>query len=208
MTHSKSRRPAPLTASASLALASLCWSSSALALQPAEGADRSRASHLTVATDLSPWLLSGFSAIVGYEPAGAPAWRVSAELWSMSLPSFAIELAEQNVGEGWSHHVSVAGALTLDRAIADTGWRVGGLVNVMRARVDRGTAAQAELTVAEVLVRGGYRWLPLGQHGPSIEPWLGVGPQVAATTLPVVDGQRYALAPVQLIATVHIGWRF
>ncbi|MCE9574413.1 MAG: hypothetical protein K8W52_14795 [Deltaproteobacteria bacterium] len=161
--------------------------------------------RVSVATDLAPWALDGFSVIGAVEPAAWPRWRLGAELWSMRLPRFAVELAGANAGEGWRHDVTIAGTLYVDRFVG--GWHVGGFVNAMRARIERG-GASAPLHVLEVIGRVGYRWLPFGPRGLAIDPWLGLGPQVALGARPVLDGERYALAPVQLVATVHVGARF
>lgn len=171
------------------------------ALHPA-AADAPR---VMLATDLAPWALDGYSLIGAIEPAPWPRWRIAVELWSMRLPRFAVELARANAGEGWRHDVTIAGAVYVDRFAG--AWHAGGLVNAMRVRVDRGGAG-ATLPVVEVLGRIGYRWLPFGPRGLAIDPWLGLGPQVALGARPVVDGERYALFPVQAVATVHVGARF
>lgn len=157
----------------------------------------------TLATDATPWFLHGFSAIVSHEP--TPRDRVSLEVWSMRLPSFAVELARDNVDQGFRHDVRLAGAIYYDRSFG--GLHVGGFVNLMRARITRG-AEQGDVTIAETIARVGYRFLPMGPHGLSIDPWIGLGPQLALGPLPTLEGRRYALFPVQVLGTVHLGWRF
>lgn len=157
----------------------------------------------TLATDAAPWFLHGFSAIVSHEP--TPRDRVSLEVWSMRLPTFAVELARDNVDQGFRHDVRLAGAVYYDRSFG--AFHVGGFVNLMRARITRG-AEQGDVTIAETIARAGYRWLPMGPRGLSIDPWLGLGPQIALGALPTLEGRRYALFPVQLLGTVHVGIRF
>jgi hypothetical protein len=163
--------------------------------------------YVSLATDVSPWFLDGFSVIAGVEPAAAPRWRFSVEVWSMQLPTFAVELAAANRGKGFTHDVRLAGALYADRALGASGFHVGGIGNLMRARIRRADEAGG-LTVGEVLARVGYRWLPLGPRGLFVNPWIAAGPQWALGARPTVASERYTLAPLQVLGTVHLGRRF
>lgn len=163
--------------------------------------------RISLGSDVSPWFLGGFSGLAAVEPSALPDWRFSAELWSMELPRFAVELPAGNRDQGFTHDVRLAGALYVDRALGGSGLHAGGIVNVMRARIRR-AGEQGDLTIGELLARIGYRWLPLGPRGPFVNPWLGAGPQWPLTERPTLAGRRYALFPVQVLATVHAGWRF
>jgi hypothetical protein len=180
----------------------------AAAALPSSGEpERASSSYLSLGTDLSPWFLEGFSAIAGFEPAGAPRWRVSVELWRMRLPSFAVNLASANRDKGFAHTIMFASAVYVDRELGDSGLHAGAVFNTMSARIERAGDTQT-IPIVEALGRVGYRFLPMGPSGLYLDPWLGAGPQVPLARLPTLAGERYALFPVQFIGTLHAGWRF
>jgi len=172
----------------------------------AMGNDDAPRTQLSVGTDLSPWFLNGYSAMVFVEPASLPAWRFGAELWSMQLPNFAIEMVKENREQGFSHDIRFAGVLYADRTLGETAWHAGALVNVMLARISR-NGTHGDVTIGELLGRVGYRFLPMGPRGIFLDPWFGLGPQMAFGDLPELDGRQYKLFPLQPIATVHAGYR-
>lgn len=164
--------------------------------------------HLGVASDATPWLLGGYSGIGMVEVDALPSWRFSLEVWGMDFPEFFVELAEANRDEGWTRRVELGVGLYADHHLGDTGWHVGGALNLMRSTLGReGFDRGATLTTLEVLVRGGYRWLPMGDEGLFVNPWLAVG-QLNPLDEARVGGERFVEAPVQFLGTVHVGWRF
>lgn len=175
---------------------------------PSAPAEASGETRFTLGTDVTPWWLEGFSVLASVEPSAAPRLRLTAEVWAMRLPGFAVDLAESNRGAGFSHRVTLSGALYADLALGGAGLHAGLLANVQRARIARQGAGSETLPVAELLARVGWRLLPFGDTGLAIDPWVGVGPQLPLARLPELGGARYALFPAQLLATVHLGYRF
>jgi hypothetical protein len=170
--------------------------------------DPAPTTHLSVASDVLPWALDGFSGLVALEPAALPRWRTTVELWRMRLPTFVVDRAGDNAGRGFRHRVRLGVALYQDRTLGRTGWHLGGVGNATWARVDRGGIEHGGLCAADLLLRAGYRWLPFGTPGPFLDPWLAVGLQLPLGDLPTVEGLPYALSRLQVLGTLHVGWRF
>jgi hypothetical protein len=161
----------------------------------------------SVATDATPWFLKGYSGIIAVETQTFPKWRATVELWSMRLPTAVTNLAGDNEGAHFTHDVRWATALYVDRFVGTGGWHVGGALNWMRSEIER-QASHGDLSVVEVLARIGFRYLPFGPRGPFFNPWFAAGPQFPTGPLPELDGRKYALSPVQVLGTLHIGWRY
>jgi hypothetical protein len=160
------------------------------------------AGQLSVATDLAPWPASGWSAIAQLE---TRPMRYGVELWAFDYPSAIVGL--WNDAE-WSRRVDLGVHVMLDHHWrADmAGWHVGISVNTMHSTVTlRGTSG--DFWSFEVMPRGGYRWYPGPGERFFVNPWVAFGPLFELDTV-IVEGITYNEAPVQLLGTVHMGWRF
>jgi len=160
--------------------------------------------RVSVATDVSPWFLDGFSGLVMVE---GERWRSSAEVWSFRFPSAVIELNAANAELGWEREVDYALAFYIDRHLLERRrLHVGAAWNTMHSTVRR-EDAEASFWSTELLVRVGWRWFPFPEAGLFIDPWVGAGPLYALSE-PVVAGERFDELPVQFLGTCHLGWRF
>lgn len=165
---------------------------------------------LSLASDPIAWALDGYSGIVMVEPAGLPGWRISAEFFSLTFPEAVVNLSESNREGAWSREVTGSGVIYLDHhpSADGAGWHYGGAVNLMFSRVTRdGISGEGRLTSLELLSRGGYRWFPIQGMGFFVNPWLGLGALFVVDEPEKVGGERFEEMPVQLLGTLHIGWR-
>ena len=171
----------------------------------AQGAAQTRVS---VASDVTPWTLSGYSVVATVEPVAH--WRFSAEVWGFEFPSLLVELNDANQDEGWRRRVDVAVAIYADYALNPDGggFHFGVAVDAIRSTVRRsGVPGDGSFWSLEVLPRVGYRWFVWDDLGLFLNPWVGAGPLVAVESLPVVGGERFEESGVQAVGTVHLGWR-
>ena len=174
------------------------------------GAAAHKGLRLSVASDVTPWLLEGFSVLGMVEAPSLPHWRFSVEVWGMALQDWMIELDEANVGEDWAQRIDYALALYADYHPRDdgAGSHLGLAVNAMHSKVRRGTSEPSEMWALEVLLRAGYRWFPVPGWGLFLDPWLGLGHVTVLAAPHPIDGERLEVPSVQGLATVHLGWRF
>ena len=165
----------------------------------------------SLATDLSPWFLDGYSAIAMVEPNAVPGLRLTAEFWGMQMPSAVLELGPENRGEGWQRKFTHAVALYGDwhPSKDGTSWHVGGILNFLASRLSRdGLDEVGRMQSAEVLVRGGYRWFPFSRLGLFVDPWVAAGYIFPVGPRPTVGGEKFVEFPLQVVGTIHLGWRF
>ncbi len=170
----------------------------------AHAQDAEPETHWSIGTDVSPWFLSGYSVIAGVEPAVCPGCRVQIEVWGFDFPEFYVELAEANAGEGWGRRVNVGGVLYLDYQ-SELGWHVGAAWSTFQSTVSR-EGATGELLSTEILGRVGWRFFLW--EGLYVDPWVAAGPVWTLSPEPEVAGERYEESPVQILGTLHAGWRF
>jgi len=163
-----------------------------------------------VSSDVSPWMLRGWSVIANVEPAATPKLRTSLEMWGMDFPDFAIALNAANADEGWQRRVDVgvAPAVAWHPRKEGEGLHLGVMLNAMRSTVSRdGHAGEAHFWTVEAIPRVGFRWFPWRDKGLFVDPWLGPG-LLAQVGLPdAIGGERYEEPLLQPLGTLHVGWR-
>ncbi len=170
-------------------------------------AEEPQQTRWSLATDISPWFFSGYSALAMVEPAGFPL-RFSGEVWGFQFPEAYIELNDANVDEGWSRRVDVGMALYADWHFTPE-WHAGVVLNVFRSTVSReNISGEASFWSGEVLARMGYRWIPWDDLGFFLNPWLSAGPVIILGDDVELGGEYYDETPIQVIGTIHTGWRF
>jgi hypothetical protein len=165
---------------------------------------------LSIASDVTPWLLNGYSAIVMLEPKNTPHLRLGAEAWGMRFPEAFIELVPENEGLGWHRDIDAALAIAADfhPAGGGRGWHAGLIVNTMRSTVSRdGYNNQTSFWTTELLPRVGYRWFPLPDRGLFVNPWLGAGLLKQLSEPSAIGGATYTEPLIQPLGTIHVGWR-
>ncbi len=161
--------------------------------------------HFSVGTDALPWVSHGYSAMVAVEGATTPL-RVTAEIWSLEFPSAIVELNPENAGEGWARRATGL-SLYFDWHFTEA-WHAGLIVGGLRSRVWRQDHdGSSHFMSYEALARGGYRWLPFDELGLYLNPWVAAGPIVAVGGDSLGD-QVFDELPIQILATLHLGWRF
>ena len=186
----------------------LLTAASPVEASPTPAAD-SDGPRFSVASDVIPWGLGGFSVIGMFEPAPASPWRVSVEAWGFEVPTALIELESRNVDEGWRRRIDYAVTLYGDYHLARDGQgaHLGLAVNGMHSTVDRGGDEAAQMWTMEVVGRGGYRYFPRADWGLFVNPWFGLGYLHVVQSPACVWGERFVESMFQLLGTMHVGWR-
>lgn len=169
-----------------------------------------QAGRLSLASDVLPWALQGFSFAAYVEPSPTLRWRFGAELWRMSVPSGLVDTWPANAGEGWGrqfHHGVAVVASWYPRGGGE-GPSVGGAVDYLHSYLWRaGHSDVGSLHSLELLVRGAWTWFPWPDRDLYLEPIAMFGPLVPLTPPPTIGGETWSEPWVQAVATVQAGWR-
>ena len=173
-----------------------------LALNLAEAAP-----SVSIASDLTPWFLQGYSGIIMLEPEES-SYRFGGEVWGMRYPETLLALSDANKGWHWRIELALAVYADWHPKGGGEGWHLGGAVDLLLSEVARdGQSGVGRFWSGEILVRGGYRWFPIEERGLFVNPWVAVGPLMALESPPSIGGEEFVLPPVQVLGTVHLGWR-
>ena len=157
--------------------------------------------HFSAEFDPAPFFQKGYSVAAGYEFAH---WRVSANIFSAELPSFAVQ-------HDWNVKIQTGSALRLqyyfneERKGVFTGVQAGVLtMNYKKeGKTEATTVTQFALTPT-----AGYRWFPFSNNGIYLMPAAGVG-FTLSTSGDVYSGtEKYDQFKPAFIAALHIGCRF
>lgn len=162
--------------------------------------------RLHVEVDPLPFILGGYGGQVGVRAPWWPHLRVALASFSLDVPDFVAQL-----GGNDGFHIRVRPSVAVYGLYCplgrrSSGWVMGGSVRWLRLRYTRdGSADQArpgQLSIEGIL---GYHWHPAAA-GFYLQPWLGVARTLVSTADARVAGRDYDDLPVQLFATVSLGW--
>jgi hypothetical protein len=162
----------------------------------------STAVRWTFASDVSPWLMEGYSLKVGVQMQDK--YEVSAEAFSISIPDFTINLNSKNEGLGWSEKVDFGGALYFDRKLTTSKssfYFGGGLVYLKH--IASLNELQFKYAQMEYLLRLSYQWHPFAKSGFYLQPYIAL----AGRHLLSGDNGAYELTPFLVIPSVYLSWK-
>ena len=161
--------------------------------------------RLHVELDPLPFVLGGYGGQIGVRAPRWPHLRVALASFSLDVPDAVAQL-----GGNDGFHIRVRPSVAVYGLYCPlgrrSGWVMGGSVRWLRLRYTReGSAEEArpgQLSIQGIL---GYHWHPAAA-GFYLQPWLGVARTLASTADARVAGRTYDDLPVQLFATVSLGW--
>lgn len=173
---------------------------------PQARADVRHRVHLEL--DPTPFALGGYGIQPGFRAKQLPNLRVGLGNFSLDVPD---ALAELGGNEGFHLRVRRSHALYLlwyPRPQANvSGLCFGGSLRYLRLRYTHDDAPGDRAHVGEVSVEGivGYKWHPF-DAGFYVQPWAALAATLGTRGERSVGGRTYDAMPVQLFATVNIGW--
>jgi hypothetical protein len=156
----------------------------------------------TFASDVSPWLMEGYSLKVG--ALIQDKYELSAELFSINIPDFTIDLNSKNQGLGWSEKVDFGAALYFDRRLTSrrSSFYFGGAVVYLKHTASL-SDLRYEYSQMEYMMRLSYQWFPFAKNGFYVQPY------VALAGRHHISGNNgtYELTPFLIIPSVYLSWR-
>lgn len=165
-----------------------------------------RRTMLSVETSPMDLALDGYSLGVAILPRALPHWRFGASTYALDLPSFIIELDEDN--EGWEARLTHGFDMSASYSFAPSGagWFIGGLATYERFeyRLDGAATDGANLGA---IVAAGTTWLPFG-HGLFVRPFIGAAVVIARTGSRTLGDRTFSDPPVKPLAIIHVGYQF
>ncbi|RAP32032.1 hypothetical protein DID76_01555 [Candidatus Marinamargulisbacteria bacterium SCGC AG-414-C22] len=168
---------------------------------------------VSVAEDPVTYLYRGYSAMIFFENIDYENWRTGVELFSMDMPDFYIDLHPSNQNEGWSHRVDHGVILYLDyffenSNLSKSKWHMGSGLSWMKSKLSRNDYQEkAEYNVTEVFYRVGYQWFPFKNSSIFIDPWVTLAWMHPGDHRSIGD-ETYAVNSIQLISSMHVGFKF
>ncbi len=155
--------------------------------------------HLEI--DPQPFILGGY----GVQP-GLRYHHLRAALgnFRLDVPDVITELGGN---EGFHQQLRHSNALYILYFLDDrSGFAFGGSLRLLRLTFTRdGETAAAKIWEFGPEAIAGYKWHPTS-HGFYVMPWVAAGVTLHRNRDAVVAGQTYDPLPVNLFATVNIGW--
>ena len=165
-------------------------------------------SKISVAGDVTPYFFKGNSIIAFAEFDFAPHILFGLERFEMEMPTRAIESNLKNKDKGWGQ--SLRGVIFYCDYFAKQekiGSHFGVALNKMQSRITREGASEVkEFELTEALLRYGFRW-DLGNQL-FLDPWVMAGLLSPSTADRELGGERFDVPQVQVLGTLHLGYRF
>ena|GEM_PF-2418301 len=163
----------------------------------------------SLATDALAWPMSGYSVVLMLEHKRLPTFRFNVEAFGLTYPDAVIDLEEANANKAWTRKVQAIAIYVDHHPAKAPAFHYGLGINGMQSEITRdGYSEQTDLSTAELLIRGGYRWFPSSETGLFFNPYFALGLPRALTEAEPIGGARFEESRTQWIGTVQIGWRF
>lgn len=157
--------------------------------------------RLHAEVDPQPFILGGYGGQIGARVGHV---RGAVASFSLDVPDV---IAQLGGNDGFHQHLRPSGALYGLYYLSDrSGWAFGGSLRLLRWEYtydgDPGHADTWELSPEAIAA---YQWHPTAS-GFYVQPWATVATTVYRHGDPRIDGHRYDPLPIQLFATVNLGW--
>ncbi|HUS66263.1 MAG TPA: hypothetical protein VMZ28_17035 [Kofleriaceae bacterium] len=180
------------------------WLGLLVAVAPAAArADEPARVHAEV--DPLPFARGGYGAQLGLRLRGS-GLRFAVASFALDVPDAATQLSGN---DGFHARVRPSGAVYVLYYPSPTrgGWAFGGSLRYLRLRYrhDDEPGARANVTELSPELIAGYKWHPR-PAGFYLQPWFGLGVTAARDGDLDVGARTYDPPPVQLFATVNLGW--
>jgi hypothetical protein len=167
--------------------------------------------RVSIETDPSTFLLSGYAIHLRIQPANCERWLIGAGSYGLELPEMLVNLNSKNRNEGWNAKIrnaySLFGEYFFHRA--NQKWFVGeqiGLHNYrLGNRLEGGAASDFSSMLAMTYV--GYAWHPF-KGSFYVKPWAGLGYTRKISGDNLVGTRVYDVAPLFPFVTFHLGYEF
>lgn len=167
--------------------------------EPADLADL----RLHLEVDPQPFALGGY----GIQP-GIRYNHLRAGLgnFRLDIPDVVTELGGN---DGFHQHVRHSNALYILYFLDDrSGFAFGGSLRLLRLTFTRdGETAEAKKWEIGPEAIAGYKWQPT-KYGFYVMPWVAIGVTLHSSGDATVAGRTYDPLPVNLFATINLGWEF
>jgi hypothetical protein len=171
----------------------------------AETARQPHRVHIEI--DPLPFVRGGYGGQIGYRAAALPRLRFAVASFALDVPDLITQLDDDN--DGFHIRVRPSGALYVLYFLSGVraGWVAGGSIRWLRLEYTHDAVPDAEAHVGQLSLEAiaGYKWHPWAA-GFYVQPWLGVSRAVAQSGEAIVGDRTYDEPPVQLFATVNLGW--
>ncbi|MFN0253116.1 MAG: hypothetical protein ACKV2T_39955 [Kofleriaceae bacterium] len=159
--------------------------------------------RLHLELDPQPFVLGGYGVQPGIR---YDHLRVGLGNFSLDVPDAITELGGN---AGFHQHVRHSNALYVLYFLGErSGFAFGGSLRLLRLTFTRdGTTGSADTWEVGPEAIAGYKWHPTS-YGFYVMPWVAVGVTLHRSGEATIEGRTYDPLPVNLFATVNLGWEF
>jgi hypothetical protein len=166
-----------------------------------------RPHRLHIELDPLPFALGGYGGQIGYRAAGLPGWRFALASFALDVPDLVTQLDDANDGFHLRVRPSVAVYVLHYPSRSRGGLALGGAARYLRLDYSHDDVSGARARLGELSIEAiaGFKWHPW-RAGFYAQPWLGISRALASTDDATIGERDYEQLPVQLFATVNLGW--
>lgn len=167
----------------------------------------SRLIKLHMAKDISPYLMKGYSFRLGVSFHKKNTYEFSLESFSMTIPTFIIEMNKNNTGESWNERVVNNLALYASRKLGQkrSSFYIGVGAVYLNHEVSRGTEVMVhQFSQLEYMTRLHYKWYLFKNINLYLEPYIALAGRFKVSGC----NADYSLTPFLPISSMYFAFEF
>jgi hypothetical protein len=177
--------------------------------EPAEAPPPTTTPTLRMSLDADPadfLAYHGWGAYVGIRPEATGPWRFRLGAHGATLPSFAVDTNDNNMG--WKEHINLALTAAVDRNFGDGrgGFFAGALTGFSSLTFTAPAGGTVDVRAAVIGAEAGYRWFPSKRLGLTITPHVAAMVPIYTSNDAKVGSQTYDQFPLIPVAQVYLGY--
>ncbi|MCB0630079.1 MAG: hypothetical protein R2824_15060 [Saprospiraceae bacterium] len=160
--------------------------------------------------DPATFVFSGYGVHFRVKPKNSDHLLLGIGAYAMDFPDLLVDLNANNKGKGWDVRLGQGWGIFGEYHFSEVHrkWFVGTQIGVQKYRI-KNTSLVGEENYTNSLVMGyaGYTW-PIFGDRLYLKPWAGIGYTAKIAGSNTLEQIEYAIAPLTMFATLHLGYRF
>jgi hypothetical protein len=177
--------------------------------EPAETPTTTTTPTLRMSLDVDPAdfiAYHGWGVYVGIRPEATGPYRFRIGAHGATLPSFAVETNDNNMG--WTEHINIALTAAVDRNFGSGrgGFFAGALTGWSSLTFTAPSGGKVDVRAAVIGAEAGYRWFPFKGVGLTLTPHIAAMVPIYTSNDAKVGMQTYDQFPLIPVAQVYLGY--
>jgi hypothetical protein len=168
------------------------------------------ATSFSLEIDPATFVFDGYSLHLRIQPQSSDHFLLGAGIYAMEMPSIMVDFNKENRDKGWEVRLNRGIGLFLEHHFSEVHnqWFVGAQAGIQEYKIEKESFEGSEkFTNVLLMGYGGYTFRPF-QFPVYFKAWGGLGYTSKIKGNNTLADEKYAISPITMFATLHIGYTF